>query len=49
MKQIKTMSKKAIVSVIGKSLKGAANSTSCIVAYQPKTPAALKDLSKLKK
>lgn len=40
-------SKKMLASIVKKNLKLQANSTSCIVAYQPKAPAALKKFSKI--
>lgn len=49
MKSVKEFSKKAIVSIVKKELTAAANSTTCIVAYQPKAPKSLKQFSKIDK
>ncbi len=38
---------KAIKKVVNDSLKADANSTSCIIFYQPKAPAELKKFSKI--
>lgn len=47
MKSMKEISTKAIVSLVKKNLAVAANSTTCVVAYQPKVPEALKKFSKV--
>lgn len=49
MKTLKETTVKAVVSIVKKNLKVDANSTSCVVAYQPKAPAALKQFSKVNK
>ncbi len=47
MKSMKEISKKAVASLVKKNLEAAANSTTCVVAYQPKAPAELKKFSKV--
>lgn len=39
--------KKLMKNIIEKQVEISANSTTCVVAYQPKAPAALKDFSKV--
>ncbi len=47
MKTEKNTTKKIIKSVVTKSLMDSANTTSCILFYQPKAPAGFKKLSKI--
>lgn len=44
---IKKFSEKVLISATKRMLSSSANSTSCIVAYQPTAPAALKKFSKI--
>ena len=47
MKSQKNLFTKTIKTVVEKSIIRDANSTSCIVYYQPKTPASIKNFSKV--
>lgn len=44
---IQTKASKLVKSIVEKSIKLDANSTTCMVVYQPKAPAALKKFSKI--
>lgn len=47
MNKIKANTKKLMRSIIEKQVELSANSTTCVVAYQPKVPVALKNFSKI--
>lgn len=49
MKLNKKIYSKALKFAVEKSLENNANSTTCIMVYQPKAPAALKKFSKIEK
>ncbi len=48
MKLMQTALAKQMKKRVEKTLRADANSTSCVVIYQPKAPAALKQFSKVK-